>query len=218
LILGFILLADNLGYLSPFTKSLIFSWQTIIIAIGFYHFVDRKTMLSGSIIMAIGFIFILPDLYKLSFDVKQVIFPVIIIIIGLFLIFKNHHTFKYQDDVSVTEKESGYFEDVAIFGGGKHKVVSDDFKGGKILAFFGGSEIDLSGTQLKPGFKEIRMICVFGGTSLTVPDDWNIHFRIASILGGFADKRKPVSTNINSDKEIFIKGVCIFGGGEIKSC
>ena len=61
------------------------------------------------------------------------------------------------------------------------------------------------------------MICVFGGTSLTVPDDWNIHIKIVSIFGGFADKRRSKSENIYSEKEILIKGVCIFGGGEIKS-
>ena len=53
---------------------------------------------------------------------------------------------------------------------------------------------------------------------MVVPSDWNIHIEVVSVFGGFADKRRKVDNmRTESSKILHIKGVSIFGGGEIKS-
>ena len=56
-----------------------------------------------------------------------------------------------------------------------------------------------------------------GGTELIVPSNWKIKSDVTSIFGGFNDKKYKYSTiEIEDGKELIIKGVLIFGGGEVK--
>jgi hypothetical protein len=60
---------------------------------------------------------------------------------------------------------------------------------------------------------------MFGGTTILVPEGWDIKIKVVSILGGFSDKHKgKISDKENTnDNKLVIKGLVIFGGGEIKS-
>lgn len=92
------------------------------------------------------------------------------------------------------------------------------FRGGKITSVFGGGTYDLTSAQLAPGINILDQVTIFGGSKLIVPNDWDIKIEVTAIFGGFSDKRGklPVQTSI-SEKKLVIKGVAIFGGGEIIS-
>jgi hypothetical protein len=120
-----------------------------------------------------------------------------------------------QDD---TEAKDGVLNDSAIFNGEKKIVTSQNFKGGKIVAIFGGAEIDLTQAKLAPGKNYLELTCIFGGVTVIVPTDWNIHNEISAVLGGIEDKRRTfVRLPENDDKQLIIVGTAMFGGGEIKS-
>ena len=58
---------------------------------------------------------------------------------------------------------------------------------------------------------------MFGGTDFIVPADWTVKLETSSIFGGFSDKRKPVVNVVNDpDKILTVKGLVLFGGGEVK--
>ncbi|MFT7020739.1 MAG: putative membrane protein [Cyclobacteriaceae bacterium] len=102
-----------------------------------------------------------------------------------------------------------------IFGGGNQIVSSPSLQGGRITSIFGGSEVDLRQSKAESG-AIIEVTTIFGGSDITVPPDWKIKNQVTAILGGFEDKR----TNISHDDDapvIVIKGLTLFGGGEIKS-
>lgn len=105
--------------------------------------------------------------------------------------------------------------DSSVFGGSERIMHSQNFKGGEIVAIFGGSKIDLTQCTLAPGQNRLEVKAVFGGTTLVVPNDWNISFESVNIFGGFADKRRNI--NIDPRKTLIISGMALFGGGEIKS-
>jgi predicted membrane protein len=105
-----------------------------------------------------------------------------------------------------------------VFGGGERQVVSQNFRGGKITAIFGGIELDLTRAALAPGVSEIEIACVFGGTTLIVPDDWNVTLEVTPVLGGFSDSRKlHAGRTVDPTKHLVIKGAVVLGGGELKS-
>lgn len=107
---------------------------------------------------------------------------------------------------------------VNIFSGGERQIVSQNFKGGKISAIFGGIELDLTKASLAPGYSELEIACVFGGATIIVPDDWHISIQVTPILGGFSDSRKlSPGRTVDPAKHLIIKGVVVFGGGEVKS-
>jgi predicted membrane protein len=111
-----------------------------------------------------------------------------------------------------------YIDDIAVFGGG-HKVIhSDSFKGGNITAIFGGSEIDLTQCKLAPGENIIDVVIIFGGTTIVVPNNWDVILSVTPLFGGFSNKKsRYVSSGIEPSGTLIIKGVILFGGGEIKS-
>ncbi|HZK62151.1 MAG TPA: LiaF domain-containing protein, partial [Anaerovoracaceae bacterium] len=142
--------------------------------------------------------------------------PSIFIIIGVIFIATKHRGWN-----SVTSKGvlgDDYIDYVNVFSGGERQIVSENFKGGKLSAVFGGIELDLTKATLAPGRSELDISCVFGGATIIVPDDWFVTIEVTPVLGGFNDSRKlrPGRT-IDPSKQLVIKGAVVFGGGEVKS-
>ncbi|MEJ7693688.1 LiaF domain-containing protein [Daejeonella sp.] len=106
-------------------------------------------------------------------------------------------------------------ESVSIFGGIKKNVVSKNFRGGEIVNFFGGSEINLMQADIT-GRVYLEVVQVFGGTKIIVPSNWTVHSEMVAIFGGIEDKRPP-QLNAATDKVLVIQGTSIFGGIDIKS-
>lgn len=108
------------------------------------------------------------------------------------------------------------FIDLLTFmGGGKRKITSENFIGGKVTSIFGGSELDLTSANIIEKECVVDVFTMFGGLEVIVPNDWDVRVDVTSIFGGFDDKRNVVGSD--SSKVLIIKGVNIFGGGEVKS-
>jgi predicted membrane protein len=165
--------------------------------------------------MAVGAFFLIPEIFRETFDVNM-FWPSIFIIIGIVFIFSKR---KGWNSVSLSPQVGDdYIDYVHVFSGGERQIVSDNFRGGKVTAVFGGSEIDLTKAKLAPGVSELELACVFGGTTIIVPDDWNVKIEVVPVLGGFGDSRKlNPGRIIDTTRQLIIKGAVVFGGGEIKS-
>jgi predicted membrane protein len=136
--------------------------------------------------------------------------------IGIMFIFKSKKDGAW---CSKTENFSiDYINDVNVFGGSEKKLSTQTFRGGKITSVFGGSNYDMLNCKLAEGKNVLDMINIFGGSKIIVPNNWKIHIEVVSIFGGFSDKRKLVNINPDCPEcELYITGIAIFGGGEIKS-
>ncbi|MGE5420819.1 MAG: LiaF transmembrane domain-containing protein [Chloroflexota bacterium] len=215
-LIGLFLVMRNTGIFPHFIDHVIFSWQMLLIVIGLVITLGSAGgRTSGVIIMAVGGFFLIPMIFRETFDINM-FWPSIFIIIGIIFIFSRRRGW---NSVSITSQVGDdYLDLVHIFSGGERQIVSDNFRGGKITAVFGGSEIDLTKAKLAPGICELEVACVFGGTTIIVPDDWNVKIEVTPVLGGFGDSRKlhPGRT-IDMSRQLVIKGAIVFGGGEIKS-
>ncbi len=215
-LVGLFLVMRNTGFFPDFIYHVIFSWPMLLVTIGLVITIGSsggKT--SGIIVMAVGAFFLIPHIFRETFDVNM-FWPSIFIIIGIVFIFSKR---KGWNSVSTTPQSGDdYIDYVHLFSGGERQIVSDNFRGGKVTAVFGGSEIDLTKAKLAPGVSELELACVFGGTTIIVPDDWNVKIEVVPVLGGFGDSRKLIpGRTIDTSRQLVIKGAVVFGGGEVKS-
>lgn len=107
---------------------------------------------------------------------------------------------------------------VTIFGSLKKNIISKDFRGGDAVTFFGGTELNMLQADIN-GHIVLELTQVFAGAKLVVPPHWRIQTTdVVSIFGGIEDKRPlPAEGSTDPMKVVVIKGVCLFGGIDIKS-
>ena len=108
-----------------------------------------------------------------------------------------------------------YIDTTSIFGGVHKKVVSKNFRGGDVVTFLGGSEIDLSQAEII-GTARLDVTQVMGGTKIIVPAHWEVRSEVTALFAGFEDKRQQPAM-INPEKVLIIDGTSIFGGIELKN-
>jgi hypothetical protein len=108
--------------------------------------------------------------------------------------------------------------EVAIFGGGKRKVTSQDFKGGELTAIFGGFEIDLRYAAMAGDSAVLEVNAIFGGAEIRIPDTWTAVVQGVGIFGGYGDESTPPNPATNpQSKRLFLKGAAVFGGVAVKN-
>lgn len=203
-IVGALLLLENLR-LIPNLPYWLFTWPMILVGLGVINLISGNRT-SGIILLGVGVLFLLQDIYYIRF---RDYWPVILIILGIAFILR-------PKGVSGGNKQidDDYFDALNILGGGNQKVVSHKLRGGKITNILGGSEIDLRDSKILNG-AVIDVFTLFGGSEIKVPNDWNVKVEVTSILGGFTDKRKDVTLTADAPV-ITIKGLTLLGGGELK--
>ncbi|MDY0102781.1 MAG: DUF5668 domain-containing protein [Lentimicrobium sp.] len=215
---GLLYMMHNMQLISPRLWHVIFSWPMLLVAIGVVNLFDRKPFW-GLLMIVIGGAFLVDRYYNLPFNLFTFFWPVLIIFIGIVLILSNSNQgivnrLRNRRDKTLVSN-GDLMDDASIFGGGERIFHSLNFKGGEIVAIFGGSKIDLTQCILAPGENKLEIVAIFGGTTLIVPNDWNISVEAVNIFGGFTDKRRNLQ--IDHNKSLVISGVAIFGGGELKS-
>ncbi len=123
-----------------------------------------------------------------------------------------------ENNEETTYDVDDYIDQVSIFGGGEKVMTSKNFKGGKITCIFGGCEIDLTQASLAPGIHEIEVLTLFGGWTLITPPTWKVKNEATTLFGGFSDSRKlNVDAVRDNTRQLVIRGVVLFGGGELKT-
>jgi predicted membrane protein len=225
---GVTLLGFNTGYLPAEMKHIVFSWQSLLVAIGFINIFDRKSWPFGLVLMLVGGVYLSSMTNQLAFDFHAIFWPVLLIGIGLMIVLKKTFGWKHKkecgggrkkwnDQLQATYLAEGKINESNVFGGSKRIITEEQFRGGKIENVFGGSEIDFRNSKLAEGENVLEINSVFGGIVMIVPSDWNIVIEMQSVMGGFVDKRRVLNTENQNGPKLIIRGSSVFGGGEIKS-
>ena len=217
-IAGLFLVIRNTGFFPDFIDGVIFSWPMLLVTIGLVITIGSsggKT--SGIIVMAVGAFFLIPLIFRETFHMYNMFWPSIFIIIGVIFIFTKRRG-GWGGVTTTSQIGDDYIDYVNVFSGGERQILSDNFRGGKISAVFGGIELDLTKAKLAPGANVLEIACVFGGATIIVPDEWYVKVEVTPVLGGFGDSRKINPGRIvDPSRYLILKGAVVFGGGEIKS-
>ncbi|MES2458820.1 MAG: LiaF domain-containing protein [Bacteroidota bacterium] len=240
LAVGLVFFLRNVGIHIP---GWVISWHTLLILIGLLVGYKRNFNGGGWLIMVlIGGFFTVEDIIDL--DLSKYYFAIGFIILGLFVIFKpksSHNKWqrKWQkkfgskadstgpfDASAATAADTGFqyadkedndvLDSVNVFGGSHQNVYSKNFKGGDVIAIFGGSDINLTQADFQDTIT-LDVVAIFGGMKVIVPPSWEIKSEVTAIFGGMDDKRalNPVTTGPR--KVLVIKGVALFGGVDIRN-
>ena len=191
-------------------------WTLFIIVPCFVGLLTDKDKMGSFIGIVIGILLLLASQRIIDFDlIIKLIVPIIIVLVGLSLIFKN--TIKSEINKSIKElndknnSDDGYF---ATFSSQNVKVEKEEFKSTNVNAVFGGVKLDLRDAIIKKD-AVINVSSIFGGVEIDVPDNINVQVKSTSIFGGVSNK----ADNNKSDKKtstLYINATCLFGGVDIK--
>lgn len=212
IILGLIFALNTLGIANI---NIFFNgWWTLFIIIpcliGFIKGPERMGDLIGLII---GIALLLCAQGYIGFDIIiKLTIPFILIMIGIYLVFKEFFNNKITEKIKSLNK-TGLKEYVATFGENKVNMQNEEFDGADLTAVFGAVDMDLKGAIIKSE-QVINATAIFGGIEIRVPENVNVKVKSTSIFGGVGNK-------VNNSKDeniptIYINAVCMFGGVDIK--
>lgn len=223
LAVGAVIMAYQLGADIP---KWILSWPMFLIALGIYIGARHSFRNWGWMVpVLIGTAFLVDRIFW-DINIKPFIWPGIIILVGLFMIFRPKRkagdaidwtTFKFEGPTTTGSPDEEILDNVNVFGSTKKNILSKNFKGGDVVSFFGGCELNLTQADIH-GPVLLEVTTIFGGGKLIVPSNWKVQSEIVSVFGGVDDRRLIQSNaNVDSNKVLILRGTCVFGGLEIKS-
>jgi len=214
--IGAILILQRLNIIPWSLSDILISWQMLLIVIGAI-LLRNGSQVKGIVLIGIGTFFILPEILDVPDELRRVYWPAMLVLIGVALVYRQRGGVNHAS--GATEgKTFDEFDDFVIFGGREIFITSKHLKGGRSTSVFGGIEYDFRQATLAPEGAVIDCTCLFGGTGLKVPLDWNVRNEITTIFGAFTDKRGDTfqQGQLDPSKTVVIKGITMFGGVEIK--
>lgn len=217
LAIGTLFLARNLGLINIDIARYLFNYYSWMLYVGAILLFSRESKILGGIFLGLGITFLLSDMGYIPNISIRVLWPLIVIGVGTNLLYKALRG-RVPDGEPIEANSLDFINDTHIFGGGEFTISSQNFKGGKVTSIFGGGNYILESAKLSPNTKNVLEVNnIFGGCNLIVPKDWTVKVESTNILGGFSDNRKGYPTTDNPEKTLFITGLSMFGGGEVKS-
>jgi len=190
-------------------------WWTLFIivpcTIGLFTEREKTGNLIG---VAIGILLLLACQDILSFSVVwKLIVPGIIVLAGLKLIFGGLFGNK-ANEIMKELKAAGNSPKVgfAAFSGCNLNYENEVFNGAELTAVFGGIKCDLRNAVIN-GDCAIQVSAIFGGIDILVPPNVNVKVNANALFGGVSNKTKVVQESVAT---IYVSGLCMFGGVDIK--
>ena len=192
-------------------------WTLFIIVPSFIDLFKEKDKTGNIIGLIIGISLLLASNDILDFNyIWKLMFPTILIIIGLSFVFKDTINSKIKKEIKKEIKklnkniENDYY---ATFSSQNLDFYNDEFKNCNLNAIFGGINCNLHKANIKKDVI-INSSAIFGQIKIIVPNDINIKIVSKSIFGGVSDNR--INKDRTSKVTIYINATCMFGGLEIK--
>jgi predicted membrane protein len=203
-LLGVLLTLDNLDLI--YADSILAYWPLVLVAIGVLKLQNRRSRTFAILAIVAGVLLVVFNTGFISVSIFD-LWPVVLILAGLGVV---AHAFGLRAPSLTSDSASTIW---AILGVRKEKVTTRDFAGGRIIAFMGGCELDLTKADMEQGPAEIEIIVVWGGIEIKVPEGWEVIGNTVPIMGGAEIKTKAAP----GGRKLIVNGLAIMAGIEIKS-
>lgn len=107
------------------------------------------------------------------------------------------------------DEESDELGLVAVFDGIELASRAKAFRGGSMLAWFGGISVDLREVELAP-VARLTLHALFGGIEIKTPPGWRVESELKALAGG-VDARTPATDDPDAPV-LTLAGRALFGG------
>ncbi len=210
IIAGALFAVDSLGFAE--IDVLFDGWWTLFIIIPCTVGVFAERDKTGNIIgLTVGVFLLLCCQEILSFSILwKLLFPIIVIIIGLKLILKNINSGK--NIIKFNKKSVNAKNANAIFSGKELNFNGQVFEGARLTTVFGGIMCDLRDAYIEKDCV-IEAFSAFGGLELIVPENINVVDNTNCIFGGISN----VTASVPDVPTLYLNGTCVFGGIDIRN-
>jgi len=94
-----------------------------------------------------------------------------------------------------TDETSDEINLVAIFEGVDVANSAAAFRGGSVLAWYGGGDLDLRDATLDPAGARLRARSIFGGLRILVPASWPVEVHSVGLFGGVGNRTDPATAD-----------------------
>jgi predicted membrane protein len=113
------------------------------------------------------------------------------------------------------EEHAEFIRAFAILSSNELRPVSRPFRGADLSAVLAGVKLDLTSARMEGDTARIEVFAFCGGIEIYVPPDWTVTSKVATLMGGYTDKRRP--TTILPTKTLIIDGFAIMSGIEVRN-
>ncbi len=184
-------------------------WPVAIIALAVIAAVsERRVSLGAAVLFVIGALLLVDQLGAV--DLGAVIWPVIAILAGVWLLSHRAHLHGTREDIAERE------DVVALLGGSQTKSRSEHFQHANVSAVLGGATLDLRDAHLEPG-ASVDALALFGGTDVIVPPGTRVTISGLPIFGGYDDKTRRDGELPADAPALKVSATAIFGGVSVKN-
>jgi predicted membrane protein len=181
-------------------------WPLLLIALAASRFAVQDV--KGGVIMGtVGLISQLNALGITNVNLFALLFPALLIFIGVSTLLKSFKSQKGVSDAEVTG--------TTIFSAMERQITSQEFSLANLVTFFGGFDLDLRKAKMKPEGATIDILVGFGGGELKVSPDVKVEMDVTALFGGSEDKR-DIADGVTQTQTLRVKGYVLFGALEVK--
>jgi len=134
--------------------------------------------------------------------------PIILILIGIYLIIGRYRS-------RVRESDSAYTSSFAVFGDVEKRNTSSDFTGGELSGIFSDVKFDLRDAKISDVPARLSVSVLFSDVDIIVPPEWNVQIDTLPILAESLDKRRK-SEEEHEEVDLIVDGIAVFSDVYIK--
>ena len=212
--IGIVLLLDRFGFLNA--EHIWNFWPLFFAVPGLIKLTAPGSVgdrIWGGFLVLLGTVLILHEFGRFPYGWNY-LWPLFLVIAGVLLVVQAYQN--KRDGIFLSGEED--VKVLSVFGGSEQHINSQHFRGGQLIAVFGGYQLDLTQAEIEGEQAVLDATSVFGGGEIHIPRHWNVSMKGVGIFGGYGDESGKYAKDASkTPKTLVVKGVAMFGGVTVKN-
>ena len=204
-ILGVVMTLDNLDVIDG--SRVIRYWPVVLIVIGLVRLSDRRNRLLPVVAIGAGTLLLAARVELIHASVGELAWPLLLIIAGCGLVARS---FGWSVSGVRGSSRSTIW---ALFSKSAEVNVSKAYEGGRVVAFMGGCELDLTDAEIANGPAVLELMTTWAAIIVRVPPAWEIVDELTPIMGAVDVRREGAGRG----PALIIRGLAWMGAIEVRT-